>query len=317
VRLLTLPRIQKNNPPTHLIASTSGDYLRARVQMMDAQTLYAETRLETKRLPRGRIGTIIWLHPKQDDQKLPRNTGNQSPTPLRVQTVRTDGVRLTFTPHEFANNSLVGTSRLLGACRVDLKSVDRLLLGDTIEASTDETVYGAWRLRDAIEPQFVQADGQSGGAPAGLISALLSQPAPDFRLELLDGGNFRLADRKGRIVVLDFWATWCAPCMQGMPEVYDVVQEFDDQDLEFVAVNLQEDRATIAAALDRLKIEPAVALDIDGAAAEKYEVSAIPHTVLIDQSGNVARVFIGADRNLADQLRDAIQQLLPDSATAE
>ena len=95
--------------------------------------------------------------------------------------------------------------------------------------------------------------------------------------------------------MLDFWAVLVRPCMQGMPEVDRVAKEFEDQDVEFVAVNMQEDRTTIAGALERLKIQPAVALDIDGATAEKYEVSAIPQTVIIDQNGNVARIFIGAD----------------------
>jgi hypothetical protein len=59
-------------------------------------------------------------------------------------------------------------------------------------------------------------------------------------------------------------------------------------------------------------VQPAVALDIDGATAEKYEVSAIPQTVIIDKAGNVARIFIGADANVTDKIRQAIQQLLAD-----
>jgi thiol-disulfide isomerase/thioredoxin len=314
LRLLTLPRMQKNNPPTHLIASTSGDYLRARVEKMDPQTVYAETRLETKRLPRGRVACIIWLHPERKDKKQLMAGTALKPAPVRVQTVRADGVRLTFVPHELANNSLLGTSELLGECKVDLSTVDRVLLGDMIEASTEETLYGAWRLRNAVEPMFVQDDAQSGdGSPVGVNSTLISKPAPDFRLQLLGGGNYRLSEQKRRIVVLDFWASWCAPCIQDMPEVYRVVKEFENDDVEFVAVNMQEDRATIAGALDRLKLQPAVALDIDGATAEKYEVSAIPQIVIIDKGGNIARVFIGADPKLADQLGEAIRQLLTDT----
>jgi thiol-disulfide isomerase/thioredoxin len=318
LRLLTLPRMQKNNPPTHLITSTNGDYLRARVQMMDPQTLYAETRLETKRLPRGRIACIIWLHPASTDERQSDADQTQSPNPQRVQAVRGDGVRLTFTPHEFASNALFGTSQLLGASQVDLKTVDRVLLGDMIEASADETRYGAWRLYDAVAPMFVQDDGDlSATPPAGLNSTLVGEPAPDFRLELLDGGNFRLSEKKGKVVVLEFWATWCAPCMQGMPEVHRVVEEFEDDKVEFVAVNMQEDRAMISGALERLKIDPAVALDIDGATAEKYEVSAIPQTVIIDQDSMVARIFIGADPGAADQLREAIQRLLVKDGQAD
>ncbi len=308
-RLLTLPRMQKNNPPTHLIASTSGDYLRARMQSMDAQTLLAETRLESKRLPRGRVATIIWLHPVTEENPPAADDGAPL-RPVRVQAVRADGVRLTFVPHGFANNSLIGHSELLGACKVEVKAVDRILLGNMIEASSDETLYDAWRLSDAIEPKYVSDDPSSSPATSGLNSALIGKPAPEVKLDLLDGGKFRLSEEKGHIVVLDFWATWCAPCMQAMPEMDRVIQEFENEKVKYVAVNMQEDRATISAALERLKVNPAVALDIDGAASERYEVSAIPQVVVIDAAGNVARMFIGVDVNFADELRETLKQMV-------
>ncbi|MCI0332358.1 MAG: TlpA family protein disulfide reductase [Planctomycetes bacterium] len=309
MRLLTLPRMQKNNPPTHLIASTSGDYLRARMQSMDAQTLVAETRLESKRLPRGRVATIIWLHPVTEEKPPPAE--DAAPLgPVRVQAVRADGVRLTFVPHEFASNSLIGHSELLGACKVEVKAVDRILLGNMIEASSDETLYDAWRLSDAIEPKYVSDDASSAPSTPALNSALIGKPAPEVKLDLLDGGKFRLSEEKGHIVVLDFWATWCAPCMQALPEMDRVIHEFQDEKVKYVAVNMQEDRATISAALERLKLDPAVALDIDGAASERYEVSAIPQVVVIDAAGNVARMFIGVDVNFADQLRETLKQMV-------
>jgi len=315
MRLLTLPRMQKNNPPTHLIASTSGDYLRARLQSMDAQTLIAETRLESKRLPRGRIATIIWLHPVEE-KKDDTPKAEAQPSIARVQAVRADGVRLTFTPHEFTNSTLIGKSDLLGPCRVEMKSVDRVLLGDMIEASTDETLYDAWELQDAIEPKYVQDDSAGSAPMSGLNSALIGKPAPEVKLDLLDGGKFRLSEEKGHIVVLDFWATWCAPCMQGMPEVDRVVKEFADANVKYVAVNMQEDRATISSALERLKLTPVVALDVDGVAAERYEVSAIPQVVVIDADGNVARMFIGVNVNFADELRASLKQLIKPAAPA-
>jgi thiol-disulfide isomerase/thioredoxin len=312
MRLLTLPRMQKNNPPTHLISSTSGDYLRARLDSMDGQTLAAETRLEIKRLPRGRIASIIWLHPQKDAD----DESDDAPAPpaddaMRVQAVRADGVRLTFVPSEFTNNALIGTSILLGACHVDLKAVDRLLLGDQIEEASEQSLYDQWKLYDAVEPKYVQ-DPTAPGEPAsatGLNSPLIGKPAPEIRLDLLEGGRFRLSEEKGNVVVLDFWASWCAPCMQGMPELSAVIDEFQDDQVKYVTVNMQEDRATISAALERLKINPHVALDIDGAASEHYEVSSIPQVVVIDREGNVARMFIGIDANFANDLRQALEQL--------
>jgi peroxiredoxin len=286
---------------------------------MDAQTLSAETRLELKRLPRGRIASIIWLHPPNETKKeydsAPPDAGA-----MRVQAVRADGVRLTFVPSEFANNALIGSSVLLGACHVDIKAVDRLLLGDMIEGTSEQSFYDAWQLYDAVEPKFAQ-DAASGDpaepATAGLNSAMIGKPAPDFRLDLLEGGRFRLSQEKGNIVVLDFWASWCAPCMQGMPEINTVVEELNDDTIKYVAVNMQEDQATAAAALERLKLTIPVAMDIDGAAAQRYEVSAIPQVVIVDREGNVARMFIGVDLNFADNLRQALQKLTDDKKPAD
>jgi thiol-disulfide isomerase/thioredoxin len=190
-----------------------------------------------------------------------------------------------------------------------VKAVDRIFLGSMIEGSSDETLYDAWRLYDAVEPKFVQDDAAGSPATAGLNSSFIGKPAPDFRLDLLDGGRFRLNQEKGHIVVLDFWATWCAPCMQGMPEMNRVIDEFEDKNVKYVAVNMQEDRDTISGTLERMKLSPVVALDIDGAVSQRYEVSAIPHVVVVDADGNVARVFIGINVNFADELRQALQQL--------
>jgi thiol-disulfide isomerase/thioredoxin len=313
LRLLTLPRMQRNNPPTHLIASTSGDYLRTRLQSMDGQTVIAETRLESKRLPRGRVATIIWLHPTKADE----SGEAEQPAPvstMRIQAVRNDGVRLTFVPQEFAKNSLIGNSDLLGACNVEVKAVDRILLGNMIEASSDESIYDAWKLSDALDPKYVNEEAPSGATTAGMNSALIGKPAPEVRLDLLDGGKFKLSDEKGHIVVLDFWASWCAPCMQSMPELDKVTSEFKDKNVKYVAVNMQEDRATISAALERLQLNPTVALDVDGAASERYEVSAVPQVVIIDANGNVARMFIGVDADFAQHLREALTQMLDPAA---
>src|SRR5262249_37352111 len=96
-RLLTLPRMQKSSPPTHLIRSRNGDYLRGRVLTMDGRRLQVETRLETRELPRDRIAHIIWLHPEELDP-LKKSAGTSGAT--RVQAVRNDGIRLTFSPEQ-------------------------------------------------------------------------------------------------------------------------------------------------------------------------------------------------------------------------
>ncbi len=312
-RLLTLPRMQRDNPPTQLVVSTNGDYLRGRLNQMDDKKLTMEVQLDSRELARNRVAKIIWFHPDELDGAKPAADPPPEVAPgLRVQAQRNDGVRLTFAPERMANVALSGTSDVLGPCRVDLMQIDQLLLGSAIEAGAAQTLYGKWKLHHAKEPQFAQDNPQDGGANpnAGTQSPLVGKPAPDFDLKLLGGGKFRLSEHKGHVVVLDFWATWCGPCVNAMPQVDKAVEELKDQQVELVAVNMQEDQKAIKGLLERLDLNPTVALDQDGKTAEKYSVTAIPQTVVIDADGNIARLFVGTSPTFGEQLSASLKDVL-------
>jgi thiol-disulfide isomerase/thioredoxin len=327
-RLLTLPRLQKDSPPTHLICSNSGDFLRGRLLEMDETKLKVEVRLETREIPRGRVAQIIWLHadeltgtkaaamdgdPGRARQREPRGAEDDK----RVQALRADGNRMTFVAEKSDHKTIWGTSDILGACRADLEEVDQLLLGSYIEESAAKLAYHLWKLHYATEPKFAQDE---AGAPAdgrsnGTESPLVGQPAFAFRLDSLDGSKFQLASRKGRVVVVEFWATWCGPCLQSMPLVDGVVREFAERNVELVAVNMEEQPEQIKSMLERHKLKIPVVLDRDGAVAAKYAVTAIPQTVVIDREGKVVRLFVGGGKKTADSLRQALQELTADKAT--
>lgn len=312
-RLLTLPRMQRENPPTHVIESTTGDLLRGRLQSMDDSILEIEVRLETKRIPRASVARIIWLGDldENSDGAAPRDAADEKPASLQVQAVCSDGVRLTFAPHKFADGALSGESELLGPCSVDIGTIDQLFLGGAIAEAAAELTYSSWRLQAAPDPRFITEEGAADATRsiAGLESALVGKPAPDFTLEYADGGAFQLNQQRGRVVVLDFWASWCGPCMQSMPALDEMAREFGDS-ITWIAVNMQEDRATVARALERLDVAPQVILDVDGAAAEKFAVTAIPQTVVIDAQGVVSHVFIGGGASAVEQIRTAIRETL-------
>ncbi len=317
-RLLTLPRMQKGSPPTHLIRSRNGDYLRGRVVGMDGESLRVELHLEEKSVPREFVTRIIWLHPDElgpsevDDEPgppaVPEPPAKDAAT--RVQAVRSDGIRLTFLAERAADGALDGKSDVLGDCRVPLADVDQLVFGSAIERAAAQLAYNLWKLQNAPEPKTLAGGEPGADGSTGMESALVGKPAPDFTLDLLGGKAFHLAESKGQVVVLDFWATWCGPCLQSMPQVEEATREFQDRGVKLIAVNLQEAPEQISAMLERHKLPLTVALDRDGAVAQRYGANAIPQTVIIDREGNVARLYIGASPHLGEQIRTSIEALL-------
>jgi peroxiredoxin len=140
---------------------------------------------------------------------------------------------------------------------------------------------------------------------------LVGQAAPEVKLQLLDGGELNLAALKGKkVVILDFWATWCGPCVQAMPVIDKVAEKFKDQGVVLYAVNLQEEPDEIKKFLDEAKLKVAVALDKDGAVAGSYRAEAIPQTVLIGKDGTVQVVKVGVSPNLEASLTKDLEAIL-------
>lgn len=140
---------------------------------------------------------------------------------------------------------------------------------------------------------------------------LVDQPAPDFILDLLGADkSVKLADHNGKdIVILDFWATWCGPCVRGLPVLQEVAKEYKDKNVVLYAVDLQEEPEKVAAFVKGKSWDMNVLMDGKGRTARKFNVGPIPHRVIISKDGIIESVHIGVEQNL-DEYRDALKKEL-------
>ncbi len=160
----------------------------------------------------------------------------------------------------------------------------------------------------AIKSDSLFADLRQGSSGE---SEMAGDKAPVFKLDLLEGGRVDLADHLGKdVIVLDFWATWCGPCVRALPEVAKVTAEYADRGVVFYAVNQGEKPQRIRDFLAKHGIECKVALDTDGAVGKLYGVRGIPRTVVIGRDGRIAKEHVGyapgGGRRLAKELDELV-----------
>ena len=147
--------------------------------------------------------------------------------------------------------------------------------------------------------------------PPSESSSLLGKTAPPIELDLLNGGTFRLEEHVGQdIVMLDFWATWCGPCVEEIPLLSEIAEEYADKGVVFYAVNQGEGPDKIKDFLATEKLNLTVALDVNGTAGNDYQVQGLPTLALIDKEGVIQAVHVGYDPGIKKTLRREIDSLL-------
>ena len=145
---------------------------------------------------------------------------------------------------------------------------------------------------------------------AASVPAFAAQPgsaAPAVALST-DNGEFRLDDARGKVVYLDFWASWCGPCRQSFPWMNAMQAKYGDKGLVIVAVNVDAARADAQQFLKAIPAQVRIAYDPKGQAAQQYAIKGMPSSFLIGRDGKILSAHAGFNPGVREQLEKALAQ---------
>ena len=177
--------------------------------------------------------------------------------------------------HEQTTTQPAGRHRLIGLI---------LLLNVALAATL---VSGLYLLR-----WYLDRGGTSPPEPASQ-AIRAGTPAPDFTLPGLGGGDVRLSDYRGQVVLVNFWATWCGPCRAEMPEIEQVYRAYQDAGFVAIGVNQLEPETEVHAFVDEYQLTWVFALDQTGEVSQRWGVLGIPQSYLIDREGKIVESWLG------------------------
>ena len=148
---------------------------------------------------------------------------------------------------------------------------------------------------------------------AGVVELKEGQPAPAFTLGTLDGGRASLTDHRDKLVVLNFWATWCQPCVLEMPSLEALWQRYRARGLVVVGVSVDRGspRSLLEPYVRNLKLTFPILLDPDSKTSNGWRVTALPATFIVRPGGDVAGMAVGAREWNSAEMQALIERLLP------
>jgi peroxiredoxin len=249
-------------------------------------------------------GVLTMINTQQNQDKLTALLASDFGGSLGSPThwlLLTNGGRIGLAVDKFDRDFITGHHPVYGEIKVPMAQVYGIR-STAPESTTTSRLLENWQLVNAPEPVIP--------APGGENSPLLGKDAAGFKLPLLEGGDFDLDAQKGQIVVLDFWASWCGPCVKSLPGLVASLAAFPPDRVKLIGVNQGESPAQVKQFLEARGLKLTVAMDTDQEVGRKYSVDAIPHTVIVGPDGKVAWEQTGYDPDGENEASDAVKKLL-------
>lgn len=257
---------------------------------------------DTKTIDKSEVQAFMRRNPESVAQHV-----NPDGTVTTHWILLTDGGRFGLNVERFDADKIIGRSTLLGRCEVPWDRVNTVRY-TAPDPTTAQTSYRDWKLTAAPEPVLPEGQGGSQNSP------LLGKEVKDFKVPMLAGGEFDFAKNRGKIVILDFWATWCGPCIQSLPELMEAVESLKADKavadkLVFVAMDQAEGAPQIKRFLEQRGWRLPVGLDLLQTVGRQFQVEGIPHTVLIGPDGKIVWTNTGARPGAAQELAEMVKKL--------
>lgn len=174
-------------------------------------------------------------------------------------------------------------------------------------------ICAAWRFAGVFRLLLAAVSALAGGGFGAVALAVeVGEAAPPFVLPSVraEGAPVSLADYRGRVVYLDFWSSWCAPCRRIMPALAELRAKWPREKFEVLALNLDTSRHDALRFLEQVPVGYPIALDVGGATARRYGVAALPAAFVLDAGGGVQRILKGAEAENVVLMQQAIEQAL-------
>jgi len=134
--------------------------------------------------------------------------------------------------------------------------------------------------------------------------------APDFTLKSQKGDNLKLSELRGKVILINFWASWCGPCRQEMPVLNELYQHYRPLDFTVLGVNVEQNSNDAKSLLKDVTVSFPVLFDNANKVSKLYDVKGMPSTVLVDRDGNIRYVHMGYQPGTEAEYQAQIRALI-------
>ncbi|MEO7658875.1 MAG: TlpA disulfide reductase family protein [Pyrinomonadaceae bacterium] len=163
------------------------------------------------------------------------------------------------------------------------------------------------------------AANNTGETSKSSIYPKLASGLAESEMELLDGSTFKISDRKGRVLLLNIWGTWCGPCRAEMPHLIAMQEEFGPQGFEVIGLNIGDGNGTpetveeIKTFAEKMKLNYTLARSSNSATGQFYKITkqqVVPQSLLVDREGHLRGVFVGGGQRIIDSMKATLEKIM-------